>query len=80
MAAAIMTRGWETPWDSNPIIGISKKLGYVFLKPDPDGAGESWVEYDPAPLLAKQRRTHDTLIVHRHDWPQLVATPAAART
>ena len=79
VAAAIMTRGWETPWDSNPIIGISKKLGYVFLKPDRDGAGESWAEYDPAPLLAMQRRAHDTLIVHRHDRAQLMEALAAAR-
>jgi fructose-1,6-bisphosphatase/inositol monophosphatase family enzyme len=69
-AAVILPPAWETPWDSNPVIGISKKLGYVFLKPEPKG--ESWTEYDPTPVLTKYRRGHDTIIIHRHDCAQLM--------
>jgi fructose-1,6-bisphosphatase/inositol monophosphatase family enzyme len=76
VAAVGMPPAWETPWDSNPVIGISKKLGYVFLKPD--DAGDSWIEYDPAPLLAKERRAHDTFIVHRDDCAQLMAALSRA--
>jgi fructose-1,6-bisphosphatase/inositol monophosphatase family enzyme len=72
VAALILPPGWETPWDSNPVIGISKKLGYVFLKPDVDRESEVWTEYDPAPVLAKHRREHDTLIIHRHDCTDLM--------
>ncbi len=73
VAAVIMPPGWETPWDSNPVFGISKKLGYVFLKPDPDGERGAWREYDPTPVRAKYRRDHDTIIVHRRDCAELMA-------
>lgn len=76
VAAVLMPPGWETPWDSNPIIGISKKLGYVFLKPDRGDGDGGWTQYDPVPLLVKERRTHDTLIVHRHDCAQLMPSPS----
>jgi fructose-1,6-bisphosphatase/inositol monophosphatase family enzyme len=79
VAALIMPPGWETPWDSNPVIGISKKLGYVFLKPDPDREHRFWREYDPAPVLAKCRRDHDTLIIHGDDRAQMDRPGAAPR-
>jgi fructose-1,6-bisphosphatase/inositol monophosphatase family enzyme len=69
VVALIAPPAWETPWDSNPVIGISKKLGYVLLKPD----NGSWREFDPGPVLAKYRRDHDMLIVHRDDCAQLMA-------
>jgi hypothetical protein len=79
VVALIMPRGWETPWDSNPVVGISKKLGYAFLRPDPDREGDSWKEYEPTPVLAKHRREHDTLIVHRHDCAELMKALAELR-
>jgi fructose-1,6-bisphosphatase/inositol monophosphatase family enzyme len=72
VAALMMPPGWETPWDSNPLIGISKKLDYVFLRPDPDRGNAAWKEYDPAPVLAKARREHDTLVIHKHDRGRLM--------
>lgn len=78
VAAVMMPPGWETPWDSNPVIGISKKLGYVFLRPDPDRKAGSWREYDPAPLREKSRREHDTIIIHRHDCAQLTTASGRA--
>jgi fructose-1,6-bisphosphatase/inositol monophosphatase family enzyme len=63
VGAVFMEPSAETPWDSTPIIGISKKLGYVFLKPNTDMTG--WVEYEPIIPLQVYHRTHETLIVHR---------------
>jgi fructose-1,6-bisphosphatase/inositol monophosphatase family enzyme len=68
VGAVIMRPGWETPWDSTPILGISKKLGCAFLRPGADGR---WVEYEPVIATKKYRRDHETLILHR-DYAGLV--------
>lgn len=60
VSALLMPPGFETPWDSTPIIGISRKLGCVWLKPE---AGR-WVVYEPELPLKNYRREHDALIVH----------------
>jgi fructose-1,6-bisphosphatase/inositol monophosphatase family enzyme len=51
---------FETPWDSTPVIGISLKLGFVFLKPE----GDAWVAYQPTIPRNVFERTHDVLVVH----------------
>ncbi len=56
----LLSPSWETPWDSSPVIGISKKLGYVFLRP----CENTWKIYDPIISAQKYRRDHDTLIIH----------------
>ena len=38
VAALLLQPGYETPWDSAPIIGISRKLGFAFLEAAPDGS------------------------------------------
>ncbi len=74
VSALLIQPGWETPWDSNPVFGISQKLGYVFLRPYRLGdEADSWEVYDQGPLREKQRRAHDILIVHKLDLPQLGA-------
>ncbi len=60
VSALLMPPGFETPWDSTPIIGISRKLGCVWLKPE----GGQWVVYEPKLPLSTYRREHDALIVH----------------
>jgi len=62
VAAAFMRPGWETPWDMSPVVGISKKLGCVFLRPDRKGG---WVEYEPRLAQKKYRREHESLVIHR---------------
>lgn len=69
----------ETPWDSTPIIGITKRLGYVFLRPldsseGPHNAGNTlqdskrvWEEYEPELPQRRFRRTHETFIIHRNN-------------
>jgi fructose-1,6-bisphosphatase/inositol monophosphatase family enzyme len=63
VAAAVLPAGTETPWDSTPLIGISQKLGYLFLRP----SEQEWQEYAPALPLEPLERTHDTLIIHSND-------------
>lgn len=63
----LLNPSWETPWDSSPVIGISKKLGYVFLRPSREG----WGVYEPVVSKEKYERKHDTLIIHKNHLTQL---------
>jgi fructose-1,6-bisphosphatase/inositol monophosphatase family enzyme len=63
VGAVFMKPGMETPWDTTPTIGISKKLGCAFLRPNSHGTG--WFEYEPVVSPQKYYRDHETLIVHR---------------
>jgi fructose-1,6-bisphosphatase/inositol monophosphatase family enzyme len=58
--ALLYPPGFETPWDSTPVIGITRKLGFCYLRPD----GEGWAAYEPEPPREVIRREHDTLVVH----------------
>lgn len=64
VSALFLKRGWETPWDSTPVVGISEKLDYVFLCPSEDGS-LGWYKYLPVVVRDKYMRDHDTLVVHR---------------
>ena len=61
VGALHMGPGNETPWDSTPVIGISQKLGFVFLRPAKSG----WEEYQPALVTEVNKRDHQTIIVHK---------------
>ena len=61
VGAVIMSDGTETPWDSTPIIGITRKLGYVFMRPTENGA---WEMYEPELPTSVFERPFDTMIVH----------------
>ena len=63
VSAVFMNKGYETPWDSIPVIGISQKLGYVFLKE----VNGSWLGYKPELSRNIYRREHDILVIHRDD-------------
>ena len=60
VGALLLYPGWETPWDSSPVIGISQKLGYIFLRPFDDG----WQLYQPQVGQEKYWRDHETIIIH----------------
>lgn len=68
VGALVLRAAWETPWDSNPVIGISQKLGYTFLRPTVEGL---WGEYPLIPFREKEWREHDMLIIHRNQLPSL---------
>lgn len=59
----------KTPWDSTPIIGISRMLGFVFLKVD----GTTLVPFEPT--LDKEVRTwdHEMIIVHESRVEEIMA-------
>lgn len=64
----LMGPSFETPWDSAPIIGISRKLGFVFLRRGASG----WEEFDfPPPTQGVTRRDFDLLVVHRQHQAEL---------
>jgi fructose-1,6-bisphosphatase/inositol monophosphatase family enzyme len=67
VCAVAIPAGWETPWDSTPIIGISLKLGYVFLRFEDD----VWKLFEPKIVTEKYYRGHDVLILHPNDIPTL---------
>jgi len=65
VSALLIPPGFETPWDSTPVQGITQKLGYVYLRPTDDPF--VWQAYDPPVLTEKEHRDHDVLIVHELD-------------
>lgn len=62
IGAALLPPGFETPWDSSPIIGISKTLGFAFYRPD--GNRNGWERFEPRLPLVPERRAHDMLVIH----------------
>lgn len=62
VGALFCTPGWETPWDSTPIVGISRKLGFEFYN-HVDGA---WKSFEPALVTKPTRRTEEMLIIAPH--------------
>jgi fructose-1,6-bisphosphatase/inositol monophosphatase family enzyme len=71
VAAALIPPAWETPWDMTPLIGISQKLGYVYLKPVGNAYDDKWTRFTPRISTKKYKASHDTLIVHETDLNQL---------
>jgi hypothetical protein len=71
VAAALIPPFWETPWDITPLIGISQKLGYVYLKPVGNAYDDKWVRFTPNVSTKKYKASYDTLIVHESDLGQL---------
>lgn len=65
VAALLMRPGYETPWDSTPVIGISLKLGYLFFRPDDNGS--QWKQFTPLLPREVYKRTHDVLVIHKKD-------------
>ena len=63
VGAALLLPGMETPWDTAPIIGISKLLGYHFYRPVASG----WMSYEPVVTDRTSHRDHDLLIIHEGD-------------
>lgn len=60
--ALILTSGYETPWDSTPIIGISQKLGYAFYRTD-EGGGR-WEQFTPELPTVPVERSYEMLITN----------------
>jgi hypothetical protein len=61
VGAVALLPAMETPWDSAPVIGISKKLGFVFLRATEGGKLE---RYEPRVSAETYRRHEAALVVH----------------
>lgn len=59
--ALLLPAGFETPWDSTPVIGISQKLGYDFYRADANGC---WEKFYPSLPRSPERREYDVMIAH----------------
>lgn len=68
VAAVLTGPSFETPWDSSPIIGISRNLGFVFLGRDDE---QGWRELDLCPPTQVEYRKSDLLVVHRQHLDQI---------
>jgi fructose-1,6-bisphosphatase/inositol monophosphatase family enzyme len=71
VGAALLLPGVETPWDTAPIIGISKMLGYRFYRP----GAPKWTSYEPVVVDRTLRRDHDFLVIHERDISGLGLPP-----
>jgi fructose-1,6-bisphosphatase/inositol monophosphatase family enzyme len=65
----VLEPGFKTPWDEAPVVGILKRLGFVFYHINDQGG---FVKYEP--YLNKTIVKDDfTLIIHRQHEAQLLA-------
>lgn len=60
--ALVLPVGYETPWDSSPVIGISQRLGYEFYQPNDTKTG--WRRMTPELVRQPTHRPYDLLICH----------------
>lgn len=70
VGAAALVPALETPWDHAPIVGISRKLGFVFLRVGDGGGLEA---YDPPVSAETFRRVHAALVIHESRLDELAA-------
>ena len=67
VAALMLGPAYETPWDSSPVIGISRQLDFVFLSTH-DGR---FSEIEHKPPLKVERREGNLLVIHRQHLPTI---------
>jgi fructose-1,6-bisphosphatase/inositol monophosphatase family enzyme len=68
VGAAALLPGLDPPWDMCPIVGISKKLGFVFLRETDAG---KLTPFDPPVTTETVERPYSVLIVHESRLPEL---------
>lgn len=67
VGGAVLNAGNNTPWDMCPIVGISKKLGFVFLRAEENRL----VRFEPEICTEVRRIEHDVLVVHNSRLEEL---------
>lgn len=65
----VLSAGGETPWDSNPIIGMSLKLGFEFWMIDVQN--QCFALMDPKPVRERYERDYEILVIHSSRRPEL---------
>ena len=62
----------DTPWDTTPVYGICKKLGFQFYKILPTSP---YVEHiDPPPIKEVSAREYELLIIHKSREEELLSS------
>lgn len=68
VSAVLISPSHETPWDTTPVIGMSRKLGYTFWRPiHINKNGCNFIRYNPSLPKQIEYRSNDLLIVHEKD-------------
>jgi fructose-1,6-bisphosphatase/inositol monophosphatase family enzyme len=62
VGAVLLESGKNTPWDHNPIIGMSQKLGFVFLQFDREKC--RWFDRKVGPIKEIEEWNTETLVLH----------------
>lgn len=70
VGAAALLPGADTPWDMCPLVGISRRLGFVFLRDGEDGRLSLW---DPPVATETRRRRHGVLVAHESRVDEIFA-------
>lgn len=68
VGAAILRPGKQTPWDSCPVLGITKRLGFVFFDLNPLGItpdAPTLRQAHPIPQKNIYTTNVDTLVIHK---------------
>lgn len=71
VGAHVVKATYETPWDGTPVIGISQRLGMVWLRPNAAGTGLEL--YEPKLVTSVSRRDFDAIVVHHTKAAELMA-------
>lgn len=69
VGAVLLGKHYDTPWDSNPIIGISKQLGYCFYKYC--DSSKSWIDLNVQVVRENKKIDYEVLITHPNLLAQL---------
>jgi fructose-1,6-bisphosphatase/inositol monophosphatase family enzyme len=69
VGAAVLNPGYRTPWDETPILGISHKLGFVFLKIDSVTGALELIDIKPPTKTTKV--DYEVLVVHESRLEEL---------
>ncbi len=64
----LLEPGKQSPWDAMPVVGISQKLGYIFLKVPPHPSYEI-MDYKASDKI--QKFDHETLVIHKSNLREL---------
>lgn len=68
IGAAVLRPGHETPWDTCPTVGISRKLGFRHLKATESG---KLAAFEPELSMEVRERRHEVLVVHESRLEEL---------
>lgn len=73
VGGVVLQPGHDTPWDSWLILGISKRMGFAFLRPIDFQGNVRYQEYDPSFSDTIEERERETVIVHQSRLRELLA-------